>query len=487
MKKIFLFLFATLFGVGSILAQSSECEEDLEVNNETEVVNNRVQASNKVTISRKLYDGEQLEVRGGQVIELLPGFETEYGVSVDAANGDCEDGEELCPIICQFIGMRDPSEDMCCFEWQDNPNLKRPMRRVCPDATTTYILKIIRTNGTIETQNFTVEVEGVEFTQNPYYLREGQNSVELALTESYASYEWAAIGGDGTPMTATSPTFTVSFAGTYGVTVTDDNGCELKGEVAVENAENPLVEVLTPDPSICVPTPEANLNLQKSADCAIGTLTLEVSGGSSYQWEDNTTNSTLDVTTSGEYNVTVTNEEGCSTVEVIEVEDCDPDVEIMPSSAFICPGTANSFVDLMTGDEFSNHIWRDKQGNVVGTSSVYRAISPNTYTVTATNASGCTSNASAIVYSVILDNIRINSVSPNCINGPISDCMEGQQLRIFITGSDDLKYEYVYSINGVEYDRTMSDSEETFGLSGNFVERENYVIFSLHKTPSSGK
>ncbi|MEM9885557.1 MAG: hypothetical protein AAF849_06660 [Bacteroidota bacterium] len=381
MSRIFLIFFAMALGSIHALAQTPDCEEELQVNNETEVINNRVQASNKVTVSRKLYDGEQLEVRGGQVIELLPGFETEYGVSVDAANGDCEGGEELCPIICQFIGVRDPSEDMCCFEWQDNPSLKRPMRRVCPDATTTYTLKIIKTNGTIETQNFTVEVEGVEFSQNPYYLCEGQNSVELALTESYASYEWAVIGGDGTPMTATSPTFTVSSAGTYGVTVTDDNGCELKGKVEVEAVSNPEVEIFSVATAICSGE-ELLLSIDESL---VGTAVwykddVEVGQGES-----------LEVSEAGEYSVEVVDPQGCNGAGVITItEDEKPVVTITKSSETACEGgtitlTANSDPDIQYID------WS------TGADQVSIAAPAGEYSVTVTNNNGCQGTASITV------------------------------------------------------------------------------------------
>lgn len=69
--------------------QTADCAENVAATDTTTVVSNTLQAANTLTVNRKLAAGDTLKLIGGQVIELLPGFEADYGSVVEGENGDC--------------------------------------------------------------------------------------------------------------------------------------------------------------------------------------------------------------------------------------------------------------------------------------------------------------------------------------------------------------------------------------------------------------
>ncbi|MEL6721123.1 MAG: 3-coathanger stack domain-containing protein, partial [Bacteroidota bacterium] len=92
MKKFHSLLIFLLWSSGFLLAQQSpDCEENVDATQDTEVVANTLQASNTLTVNRKLNSGDTLRLIGGQLIELLPGFEADEGSFIEGGNGDCVD------------------------------------------------------------------------------------------------------------------------------------------------------------------------------------------------------------------------------------------------------------------------------------------------------------------------------------------------------------------------------------------------------------
>lgn len=116
-------------------------------------------------------------------------------------------------------------------------------------------------------------------------------SVKLSAENGYNSYLWS----NG----STAKSITVKTAGTYTVTVTNSSGCT--GTSATKTVTvNPL-----PSPTISAGGP--------LSFCQGGSVTLTAPNGySSYLWSNNATAKSITVSTSGKYNVTVTNNNGCS-------------------------------------------------------------------------------------------------------------------------------------------------------------------------------
>ena len=91
----------------------------------------------------------------------------------------------------------------------------------------------------------------------------------------------------------------VSTAGTYAVTVTNQFGCT--------DVASAVVTVFS--------LPTAAIAVADTPFCEGDSTTLTASGGTTYAWGDNSTESVLTVYVAGTYNVTVTDENGCTDTE----------------------------------------------------------------------------------------------------------------------------------------------------------------------------
>lgn len=115
----------------------------------------------------------------------------------------------------------------------------------------------------------------------------------------------------------------------------------------------------------------------------------------SYLWDNGSVNQTLTIDSAGFYTVNVTDQNGCTnsaTIEVIinplPVLDLGPDIDI-------CEGDSTYILDAGL---FDNYLWNN------GSTNRYLEVSATgTYSVTVTNAEGCSSSAfvNATVYSLV--------------------------------------------------------------------------------------
>jgi hypothetical protein len=126
---------------------------------------------------------------------------------------------------------------------------------------------------------------------------DGSATVQASGGQAPYTYLWSPSGGTGATASGLAP-------GTYTVTVTDYLGC---------------LAIVTVDIGFINPAPAVELGAD-TALCDGETLTLDAGAGmSSYLWSDNSTNQTLDVTTSGTYGVVVTDANGCEGNDAINV------------------------------------------------------------------------------------------------------------------------------------------------------------------------
>lgn len=123
--------------------------------------------------------------------------------------------------------------------------------------------------------------------------------------------------------------------------------------------------------------------------CEGQTTSLNVSGGTTYLWSTGSTNTSLiNISLSGTYTVTVTNNSGCtsSSSKVVTVKN-KPIVELSGSTK-ICTGSS-TVIKAKGGQSYSWNNGTDTDSIVIS--------NPGTYTVTVTNSSGCTNIASVLI------------------------------------------------------------------------------------------
>jgi len=184
------------------------------------------------------------------------------------------------------------------------------------------------------------------------------------------SYLWAPFGG--TAATATGLT-----AGTYTVTVTDENSCSVVNTINITEP-GALTAIITPVEVSCY-----NGNN--------GSATVHVTGGTgsySYSWSPSGgTAATAAGLAAGTYTVTVTDENSCSVVKSINITEPDALTAAITSVEVSCYNGNNgsATVHVTGGSGTYSYSWAPSGGN--GASAT--GLTAGTYTVTVTDAHSC--------------------------------------------------------------------------------------------------
>ncbi|MEA3447714.1 MAG: hypothetical protein U9Q98_04575, partial [Bacteroidota bacterium] len=178
--------------------------------------------------------------------------------------------------------------------------------------------------------------------------------------------------GDTGPLSATNvqnPDFSTTSAGTYNLTytITDDNGCT--GTDAVSVTVNPAPPVdLGADQTHC------DYDVPVTIDAGLGMT--------SYEWSNDETTQTIEVTESGTYIVTVTNDQSCTASDEIEVTVNPSPEPDLGEDIIECEYNTPVILDAGSGASF---LWSNG-----GTTSTINVSNSDNYIVTVTDTYGCT-------------------------------------------------------------------------------------------------
>ncbi len=184
---------------------------------------------------------------------------------------------------------------------------------------------------------------------------------------------------------ATGATATGLAAGTYGVTSTDANGCTSTASVTIT------------EPTALA----ASIATQTNVACnggSTGTTTVSVSGGVSpytYAWSNAATGATASGLAAGSYTVTATDANGCtSTASVTITEPTAVSASISSQVNVSCNGGANGSATASAtgGTGLTTYLWSN-----AATGATATGLAAGSYTVTATDANGCTSTATVTI------------------------------------------------------------------------------------------
>ncbi|HRI19788.1 MAG TPA: T9SS type A sorting domain-containing protein, partial [Panacibacter sp.] len=225
-------------------------------------------------------------------------------------------------------------------------------------------------------------------------------NVKLTANNGYSSYLWS----NG----ATTKAITVNTAGNYTVTVTDaSTGCT--GTSAVKTVTvNPLP----------IPTISANGSL---TFCQGGSVTLTASAASTYLWSTGAKTQSITVNASGNYNVTVTNANGCSGASAITQVTVNP----IPQPTINASGPTtfcNGGNVKLTASINGTYLWSNG-----ATTKAITVTTAGNYTVTVTT-NGC--SGTSPVTKVIVNALPTVSVTAS---GPITNLCPGVTVTLTST------------------------------------------------------
>ncbi len=173
-------------------------------------------------------------------------------------------------------------------------------------------------------------------------------------------------------------------AGTYSVTATDGNNCEVIGNITI----------LEPSALSIASVSQVNVNCNGNST---GEATVEVAGGTpgyTYLWDDPFGQSTQTATNlaAGTYNPTITDNNGCTITTSVEITEPDA-LEANVSSTDETAAGANdgtATANPTGGTPGYLYQWDDPNAS---TTSMISDLAPGTYCVTVTDNNACTTSA----------------------------------------------------------------------------------------------
>lgn len=204
----------------------------------------------------------------------------------------------------------------------------------------------------------------------------------------------------------TNATATGLSAGTYLVSVTDANGCNINGSVTVGSVSPVSVSVTS------------LTDLQCHGVC-IGSATVSASGGTgpyTYAWTPGgQTTATATGLCAGIYTITVTDHNGCATPALVDITQPTAVTGTIVSTGVLCNGGNNGTATITPsgGTPGYTYIW-----NPGGqTNSIATGLSALTYTVTITDSHGCTGSVSVTITQPAPVTGTIVFTAPSCNGG----------------------------------------------------------------------
>lgn len=232
---------------------------------------------------------------------------------------------------------------------------------------------------------------------------------------------------------ATTQSISVSSGGTYTVSA-QSNGCTVTSSPFVLTAlSNPVAPVISASGSLTL--------------CPGQTVTL--SGNSNGVWSTSSTAASITVGTQGSYSVTVSNSCGSSVSNSLSVTQASNPVQpqISGASSF-CPGSSTTLV-ASNGQQGITYNWTS--GPQDNASYAINAGGP--YTVTAVNASGCSSSNSVVVAPcVVLPTTQLRA--SDC--GKMNLSMVGQVACVPVTGASSYEFRILDANNNLYATRTST-------------------------------
>ncbi len=165
------------------------------------------------------------------------------------------------------------------------------------------------------------------------------NGQNIALDAGiHTSYRWST--------GATSRAISVSSIGTYRVTVTNAAGCAASDSIQVVNAAAPMVDLG-----------------DTTFICNGENMLLDAGVFSTYSWSTGATTRTINVSTAGNFSVTVTNTSGCTGADTVRVVAEAFQLSIAADSLSVCPGTTVQ----LTATNAESYIWIDSSRTLSAT------------------------------------------------------------------------------------------------------------------------
>ena len=321
----------------------------------------------------------------GSSIVVSPNTQTTYSVTGTNSNGCSQSSFAVVAInpsisinttnatICNGVSAIISAANGVSYTWDNSQNTSNIS--VSPISTTNYSVTGVNSSGCSGTG-----IASVMVNQNPIISASNNTicnggNINVSVSGNASSYTW------DTGIIGTSINVNPIIASSYMVTGVDLNGCTNTSQANVAVNAKP------------------NINTTAGNTCAGSPINVTAVGASKYTWDNSTIGSVLVVSPviQTSYYVTGANSNGC-TNSSIAVVSINPTITINTFSSTICNGQLAT-ISALNGVAYT---WSNSQN---GSSISIAPVSTSNYSVTGSNAAGCTGVGLASVFVNQLPNV----------------------------------------------------------------------------------
>lgn len=212
---------------------------------------------------------------------------------------------------------------------------------------------------------------------------------ELTISAEDCSNTLTAVVSGGTaPYTyewntgADSPGIEISEGGTYELSVTDANGCSTSQSISVNDPSTPI---------------SLSFDTQQPAceGAGNGSIDLTAEGGSgdyTYEWDNGATTEDLENLEAGDYSVTVTDSNGCSSTQNITITAPASTISLsFETQQPTCQDNSDGSIDLSVTGGSGDYSFEWSNGE---SSEDLENLGAGSYSLTVTDSNGCTATGS---------------------------------------------------------------------------------------------
>lgn len=330
------------------------------------------------------------------ITDISTGCSLSQSIDVDVYHAfNINAGEDLsvCSVLGTMLQPTTTSESPLTWTWLPNDAFQNASVQEAVFALEEpgeYIVTAVDAGGCFDTDTILVEILFPPFDIGPdLSICYGTSTViGTGLDESY-QHLWS--NGDETS------SIEIAQAGEYEVQVIAPNGCERTDQMTLISLAVPEVD-LGSDVETC----EGELLILDAGD-----------DGDEYSWNTGATTQQLEISTSGSYSATVTNELGCSWTDIVTIWFNESPQVSLPDTLTLCDDES-TILDL--GNVAGDISW--STGN---TDNSLEVTQPGVYSVTVVNSYNCAAYAETHVGS---------GNRPLVDLGPNSFACEGEELLL---------------------------------------------------------
>lgn len=327
-----------------------------------------------------------------------------------------------------------PNESFETYEWSNG--VTEALNQVA--NTGEYALTVTDINGCSNTFEFPITFHEIPVPaiQGDTTLCDGlPNTLTVVDENLYPTIVWSNL--------TEGPSITVNTADTYEVLVVDQFGCRGVNAVTLSNRPSPALE-LVQEVDLC---PGSSVTLSPTSTHA------------AYTWSDGSETSAIEVTQSGSYNLTVTNEFGCTDEASFLVEELQTNPAEIEGPIGLCPDQEGT---LSLSSEFASYQWSTGAADTTQTLDVTSNIL--NYTVFVQDINGCRDTATYDLAAFPTTDVQLSGNPAICTGQEtVLKANPNMQAYLWSTGATDDSIKI--SQPGQDYSVTITDQN---GCQNNF-------------------